>query len=121
MQILTDEKGYITSFALVGTLVGGQEAPLPEDTAHFEQHFTAYRIRDGDLFFDEVREQALAKAAGVDTIRQRRERECFSVINRGQLWYARLTEKQSMELNEWYQAWLDATSTGAVPDRPAWL
>lgn len=121
MQIQTDEKGYVTSYALVGTLIDGQEVSAPKDIPHFEEHFPAYRIRDGDLVFDEQQELALAETAGMDAIRQRREAECFPVINRGQLWYARLTEKQSMELNDWYQAWLDATRTGAVPDKPAWL
>ena len=47
--------------------------------------------------------------------------ECFSVINRGQLWYERLTEEQKTELNAWYQAWLNATEAGAMPEKPGWL
>lgn len=121
MQIQTDENGYVTSYALVGTLVGGREVNIPKNADHFEQHFSAYRIRDGDLVFDEQQELTIMKATDMDAIRQRRERECFPVINRGQLWYAKLTEKQSKELNDWYQAWLDATKTGAVPDKPTWL
>lgn len=56
-----------------------------------------------------------------EELRRRRQEECFSVINRGELWYSRLTEEQKAELGVWYQAWLDVTDTKAVPDRPAWL
>lgn len=51
-------------------------------------------------------------------IRLRRERECFSVINRGALWYEKLTEEQRAELSTWYQAWLDAPQTGVIPEKP---
>lgn len=54
-------------------------------------------------------------------VRARRERECFSVINRGKLWYDRLSNEQLLELEKWYQAWLDATETGVIPARPRWI
>lgn len=54
-------------------------------------------------------------------LRNQREEECFSVINRGALWYDRLTEEQKQELSAWYQAWLDAPQTNVVPAKPAWL
>lgn len=121
MKVLHDKDGYITSFALIGTLVGGVEVDSPEDADHFCEHFLAYRIRDGDLVFDEKQEQALLQSAEIDAIRQQREQECFSVINRGALWYELLNEKQKEELKTWYQAWLDATNTRVVPQKPAWL
>lgn len=121
MQVLYDENGYITSYALVGTLVGGTEVSAPEDEEHFTDHFAAYRIRDGDLAYDTAKEKQLLRKEQTDAIRRQREVECFPVINRGQLWYERLTEEQKEELKTWYQAWLDAASTGVVPDRPAWL
>ncbi len=121
MQVLCDEKGYVTNFALFGTLVDGIEVNDPEDAGHFCAHFSAYRVRDGDLVFDDAQDERLTQSAEVAAIRERRERECFPVINRGQLWYARLTEEQAAELSEWYQAWLDATSTRVVPEKPAWL
>ena len=52
MQVLLDN-GFVSSYALVGTLVEGIEVPEPEDIEHFETHFTAYRLRDGTLQFDE--------------------------------------------------------------------
>lgn len=56
-----------------------------------------------------------------ELIRIRREEECFPIINRGSLWYERLTDAQKEELEEWYQAWLDAPETKVVPEKPQWL
>ena len=54
-------------------------------------------------------------------IRRRRVSECFAVINRGKLWYDRLTVTEEIELTDWYNAWLDAPETLTVPERPAWI
>lgn len=54
-------------------------------------------------------------------IRAEREKECFPVINRGELWYAKLTEVQKVELSVWYEAWLNAPQTGTVPVKPEWV
>lgn len=121
MQILCDESGYVTSFALVGTLVDGIEVALPEDAQHFTEHFSAYRIRDGDLLFDEAQADILEKEEKANDLRHRRDSECFSIINRGQLWYEGLSIQQLLELRKWYKAWLNVTETGVVPEKPAWL
>ncbi len=57
----------------------------------------------------------------VEYLRAEREAICFPVINRGAAWYARLTEEQKEELQEWYQTWLDAPQTGVKPETPAWI
>lgn len=57
----------------------------------------------------------------INDLRFRRGIECFSVINRGQLWYNKLTDDQKNELSEWYQQWLDAPETGVIPKKPSWL
>lgn len=54
-------------------------------------------------------------------IRERRERECFAIVNRGELWYETLTEEQKAELDAWYQAWLDAPETLVIPEKPEWV
>lgn len=54
-------------------------------------------------------------------LRELRESECFTIVNRGQLWYASLTAVQMQELTNWYQAWLDVTDTLTVPPKPEWL
>jgi len=121
MKILTDESGFITSFALEGELVNGLEVPEPDDIEHFCMNFSAYRIRDGDLVFDSEQAEAVMNQQILEELRLRRERECFSVINRGQLWYETLTAEQKEELKDWYLAWLDVTEMGIAPDTPAWL
>ena len=54
-------------------------------------------------------------------LRKRREVECFSVINRGKLWYNCLNDEQLAQLNDWYFAWLNVTETKTIPKRPNWL
>lgn len=56
-----------------------------------------------------------------NTLRRRREVECFSIINRGKPWYDLLTIEQEAELKEWYLAWLNVTETQVIPVRPKWL
>ena len=57
----------------------------------------------------------------IKQLRKRREKECFSVINRGRLWYDYLTNEQRIELANWYNDWLDVTETLIVPKQPKWL
>jgi hypothetical protein len=54
-------------------------------------------------------------------LRERRQEECFSIVNRGEVWYNTLTEEQLQELQTWYQAWLDVTETKEIPEKPSWL
>lgn len=56
-----------------------------------------------------------------NAIRKKRVKVCFPVINRGELWYRRLTNEQYGELTEWYEKWLDAPQTLVVPDNLPWL
>nr|DAJ09945.1 MAG TPA: Protein of unknown function (DUF2977) [Caudoviricetes sp.] len=121
MYILLNENGYVESYALVGNLVGGIEVPDPENIEHFESHYEAYGITEGKVTFNDVWETMLEKTKKVSEIRLLREQECFPVINRGLLWYETLTVKQKLELTKWYQAWLDATNTGVMPKKLAWL
>lgn len=57
----------------------------------------------------------------LNNLRMKREIECFSVINRGVLWYNMLTEEQRLELDIWYKKWLDVTETMVIPEKPSWL
>ena len=114
MKVLLNEQGYVVSYAFEGDLLDAVEAAEPADLSHFEECFTAYRVQDGVLVFDD------APAAAAQH-RQRRQAECFSVINRGRLWYDALTEEQLSELKTWYRAWLDGTNTQTIPEKPEWL
>lgn len=121
MQVLLNDKGYIASFAFVGNLVGGIDIPEPKDLAHFAEHFSAYKLVEGVPIFDSEQETALLQAEAIADYRLLREQECFSVINRGQLWYDTLTDCQRQELKDWYRGWLDGTPTQTIPAKPEWL
>ena len=56
-----------------------------------------------------------------ERIRKLRKEKCFPIVNRGKLWYERLSDKEIGELNEWYQKWLDATETLIAPDDLSWF
>lgn len=75
-------------------------------------------------FGDEVSEaeiEAWQQQKELAEIRQRRELECFPIINRGMLWYSKLTDEQKTELAAWYEAWLDAPQTRTAPSPLSWV
>lgn len=84
---------------------------------------------DGRLIFAEETETEEYKAAEAvylaekhkNDLRRRRERECFSVVNRGEPWYRQLSDGQKADLDVWYAAWLNVTETLQVPSAPSWL
>ena len=121
MKVWLNEQGYVGSYAFEGELLDAVEAAEPADLSHFEECFTAYRVQDGVLVFDDAQAAAEQAEAAKTAYRQRRQAECFSVINRGQLWYDTLSKGQLSELKNWYQAWLDGTHTQTIPDQPEWL
>ena len=121
MQIKLNDQGFIDSFATIGNILDGAEIEVPADLDHFERNYRAYRIKDGALFFDEEQATALQTEEENEQLRVERDAECFSVINRGWLWYDTLTEKQTKELRKWYKDWLDVTNTRKKPDKPSWL
>ena len=121
MQVTLNEIGYVSSFAWIGNLLEGTEVPEPAEPIHFAEHYTAYKLADGKLVFDTEKDKALQNDAELENLRQRREKECFSVINRGQLWYEGVSITQLLELRNWYRAWLKVTETGVIPERPTWI
>ena len=121
MQVLLDENGFVVAYAIIGDLNGGIEVPDPENLTHFETHFSAYKVRDGTVAFDSEQNALLEQEQLKEAFRQRREKECFAVINRGQLWYESITLPQLLELRAWYKAWLNVTETMVVPEKPSWL
>lgn len=121
MKVILDDKGFIASFALEGEITDGIELPTPEDIDHFMEHWRSYRSKDGKALFDEEQDTAPAVESEKEALRQRRQTECFTFVNRGQLWYATLYVKQLAELTAWYTAWLKVTETKTIPERPVWL
>lgn len=95
-------------------------------------NFTKITIEDGfadcetsdfneDLTFSTVKYYERKNGYVLEELRQQREVECFSIINRGALWYNTLTEEQLVELQDWYKAWLDVTETRVMPEKPSWI
>ena len=121
MKILIDENKYLTCFCINAELENGIEVSDPDDLESFIDIFRAYKYEDGNLILDEQKLQSVNDARIVDELRLKREKACFPVINRGELWYSRLTADQKKELDVWYQAWLDVTDTKVLPDTLTWL
>lgn len=121
MKVVIDKDGFVESYALLGDIVDSLAVDDPEDIDAFEKNFSAYRYVDGKLTFDNSKQASIADQAELADLRYRREVECFPVINRGALWYERLTDIQKEELSAWYQAWLDVTETRIVPTTPEWV
>ena len=96
-----------------------RRAAIPERLEN-EYGVSMYTYKDGGFELRSDIDSAITSVQQQD-IRKRREKECFPVINRGSLWYEKLSEEQDAELREWYQTWLDAPETGVIPDRPLWL
>ncbi|MBR3389534.1 MAG: DUF2977 domain-containing protein [Prevotella sp.] len=121
MIISVNEKGYVDGYATIGGIVGGIEVPDPENKDLFERHYEEFRYENGELIRDKDRETELANHRAVEELRVRREKECFAVINRGEMWYSLLTDEQKEELKVWYKAWLDVTETLSPPAPLAWV
>ena len=121
MKITTDEQGFVRCFAYVGDLLNSLEVPEPEDIDLFLRQFYAFRYQDGHLIYDAEAYEIHVTEETKEEYRLRREKECFSVINRGQLWYEGISITQLLELRKWYKDWLAVTETMVIPEKPAWL
>ena len=121
MQVIFDERGFVRSFAFVGDLVDGVEVAQPDDLCLFADQFFAFRLEEGKLIHDASEYEKHQTEELKEDYRRRRETECFSVINRGQLWYEGVSLSQLLELRSWYKAWLNVTETMVVPEKPTWL
>ena len=93
---------------------GAQKYQIYDDDGFYNYEIVNGKLQQHDKTTDKIE----AKKA---YIRQLRTTECFSYINRGQLWYDMLTAEQKEELKEWYISWLDAPATLTIPEPPEWL
>lgn len=121
MKILIDENKYLTCFCVDAELNGGIEVDTPINIDDFADVFRAYKYENGKLYLDTAKLQEINDERIVNELRIKRHKVCFPYINRGNLWYENLTADQKNELNAWYQAWLDVTTTKVVPKTPEWL
>ena len=120
MLVNLDKNGYVYEFAVIGTVSNGVEVEC-QDMELFLQNPRAHYCVDNVLHFDESKAVQLNEAWIQADLRRQRDIICFPVINRGKLWYDKLTESQLEELTDWYNAWLNVTETLAIPDKPAWI
>jgi hypothetical protein len=121
MKVVLDSEGYVESYVLLGDVTDGIEVEEPEDFQDFENNYPAYRIENGKLKKDELKCEAFIEETELNGFRSLRKRECFPIINRGELWYETLTAEQREEISQWYQAWLDITETKTIPAKPDWI
>lgn len=123
MQVILNEQGYVHEYALIGSFgFGAVNVIEPEDINDFENNYYSYYLSDDGMLVKNVdKQREVEERVELDGLRFRRDRECFSYVNRGHLWYNRLTDEQKAELDTWYQAWLDVTDTMSIPEMPEWL
>ena len=118
-----DENGKLVSFARFNRL--NEIKPSAEgfeQTEDVSDEDILYLIKkDGVIQIDEERKTVDAEKKQIGEIRSRRSYECFPIINRGSLWYNKLTAEQKTELSVWYEAWLDAPATKIIPSKPLWI
>lgn len=120
MRVTIDELSYITGWNLVDD-DEGLPCEVPEDFDHFSYFYAAYKYENGIATLDSAKLPNLESNKRKNEIRFQRGFDCFPYINRGPLWYAKLTEEQTLELNQWYNDWLNAPETETIPERPVWL
>lgn len=122
MKIVLDENGYVKDYALIGFIPDGQEVNnLSIDLKDFEENYQSYKLIDGSLYKNEDKANENALEYKKNILRAQREKECFSYINRGIMWYERLTAQQKKELESWYDSWLNVTDTLEIPEKPSWI
>ena len=119
-QVKIDAEGYVEEITLAGN-IGGIEVELTGEVEDYLENFRAYKIIDGKLVKDLERLDFLLIENKKNLLRHQRQLECFSIINRGALWYDTLTTSQREELNIWYHQWLDVRDTLVGPEYPSWL
>ena len=89
MKVTFDETGYVNGWCMVGDN-GGEEYDPPEDFDRFLDSFESFKLADGKLVFDSEKDDTNRLESEKASLRERREKECFSVVNRGWIWYSTL-------------------------------
>ena len=123
MQVILNEQGYVKAYALIGSF--GSDFVIvnePENLGDFEENYHSYYLSKGNILIkNDDKQKEIEEQRELTYLRTQREKVCFPYINRGSLWYSKLTDEQMSELHTWYQAWLDVTETKIIPDNPDWL
>lgn len=118
---------WCTAEILSGSPYLYQIVDLPEDLSDIDVLDFECFVKTGEQYelkkeiYETKKKEKSKLSKETEILRYRRVTECFSYVDRGALWYNRLTVEQKDELEKWYQAWLDVTETKEVPERPNWL
>ena len=80
-----------------------------------------YEYISNSIVFNKDLYDSFLKEKEIKELREKREIECFAIIDRSQLWYNSLNETQINELTVWYNNWLNVTETLIIPEKPTWL
>ena len=123
MQVILNEQGYVKSYALIGGF-GSNAVTVnePENIDDFENNYRSYYLSDSnELVKSDDKQKGIDNQREMTFLRSQREKVCFPYVNRGYMWYSKLTNEQKEELDVWYQAWLDVTDTKTIPEKPEWL
>lgn len=121
MYITVDKNNFVDSWAWAKNspnMIEINNALIPKD---WNQNAFQYKYCDGKLQYDYEGKAARDLEEKILRLRKDRALKCFSIINRGYLWYKTLSNKQMKELENWYAAWLDAPQTLIEPKKPEWL
>lgn len=127
LYIQVDVEGYITAIAQE-PYEGHMETEISME--EFMERYGAENVTDGTHKYincEIVSDGGTERSRRINAqrlkegLRNRRAQECYSVVNRGQVWYDKLTVEQKNELSYWYEAWLNVTETLVVPKMPSWL
>lgn len=114
MIIKINENGYVESPYIRDATI---ELEITDEQLEQISTFgfnTNWRYVDGEFVLESLMDD--------DSLRERRKRECFNIVdNRSQLWWNKLTEIQREEIEMWYETWLNVTETRVIPKKPLWL
>ena len=112
-----EEKGHYETIAEYGN--GGKDVKWVVEVAGVEYQPAREETEEIYVYVPYTDEEL--KNIQIEELRHKREIECFSIVNRGALWYNTLTQNQFEELNQWYIEWLNVTETLVEPQKPEWL
>ena len=115
MKAQIDENNY---FVQINT----DDCNIEIEDYNFEYPCKFYRRVNGKNIFSKKKYNDFLNMEKLMDLRNRREAECFSFINRSdQFYWNQFTLEQKEEARQWYVDWLKVTDTLKPPSKPRWL